>query len=522
MESPRENSVRQQPPENESLAAQNSPGPELHALLNRRLATIRRHRPSLWDRRKWLAGSYAARRAAGWLTFVLPFAGLLAWFRVADVYHLQFFEAQSKWTYLIYNCLRALYSLYLIWLLYSVGAIVLRFLEKRGVRLDLGLLGEAVLCFYAGAAITSAVGFLAGYLGLYHYWILAPATVLLLGVSYGRFLALVARAGASWRAACAQEKHALNAGAGLLAVGAVIFLAVLLLVMKALPPGGGHDYYTHYFPYFKQVVGYHGLWPNDVWYHYYVSKGATLVFWSVVLTDLQAPEIVTYAFVLVAGLAACSIVWRWCGNPALAVAAMAAYLAAFVLTSHEGDPAEWGQFQKHHELTGSLIAGLAWLTLVMPGCAGTTLSTWSLYAALFAANTVLFAPTACPLVVVLLALGMLGWALRKHWRMAQCFGAAIAAATAVLAFLLALNYRTTGLAEVTPMRFFWKHADQERFSQVWSPYLMVLLLEGSAPEMGNVEVTLPSGTSLWEFSKTLLRYHHLSNFFPAEASIPCR
>lgn len=515
--------VHREPPEKESFFSEESRPDRAGSdgVLSQRPAAAGRHRPALWNLHQRLGGLKAAQGIAARIAFVLPFLGLLTWFRVADVYHLQFFARQSNWAYLVHNCFRALYSLYLIWLLCYVGGVLLRALDKRGNRLGVGPLGEVVLCFYAGAAITNVAAFLLGCLHLYYYWLLAPITVLLLAASYRSFVGFVDRAAARSQVAQVPDKDAVKAGVMLLTLGAVIFIAVLLLVMKALPPGGGHDYYAHYFPYFNQVVRSHGLAPNDVWYHYYVSKGAALVFWSLVLTDPQAPEIVTYAFVLIAGLATCSIVRQWCGNSILALAAMGVFLAAFVTCRYDGDPVSWGQFQKHHEQTASLITSLGWLALVMPSCAGSTLRTWSVFASLFAANTVLFAPTAYPLVVVLLALGMLGWALRRQWRMIKCFAAAIVTATAMLGSLLALNYWTTGLAEITPMRFFWKYADQERFSRLWSPYLMVLLLEGSSPEMGNAELTLPRHTSVWQFTSTLLRCNHLSAFFPRKIYVPC-
>jgi hypothetical protein len=304
-----------------------------------------------------------------------------------------------------------------------------------------------------------------------------------------------------------------------LAFGATIFVVLLLLVLRALPPGGNHDYYTHYFYYYKHVIESHGLWPNELWYHYYVSKGATLTFWSIVLTDLQAPEIVSFAFVLMAGLAVFSIVRRWCGNSILAMAAMVVYFSTYVLPRFPGDLTisgyrmEWGEFQKHHEQLASLIASLAWLILIVPRCVGWTLLSWSLFASLFAANVVLFQPTACPLALVLLGLGALGWAVRKQWRMMMCFGMPIITSTVVLASLLALNYRTTGLAADTPMRLFWRYADQGRFSEVWSPYLVILLQEGASPELGGAWLRFPPGMSMRQFARSILRYDHLSKIF---------
>jgi hypothetical protein len=467
---------------------------------------------------KWVGGQNTARDIAGRLAFVLPFVGLLAWFRVTDVYHSYYFETESNWIYLIYNGFRTVYSLYLIWLLYYVGSILLHGFSKKGAQLDLRLADELVLCFYAGAAIASAAAFLLGCLSLYYFWILAPATLLLLSASYRSFRAFLARLADWGRDTWARADDAATALARCFALGGTILVVLLLLVLRALPPGGSGDYYTHYFYYFKHVTNSHGLWPNELWYHYYVSKGATLVFWSIVLTDLQAPEIVSFAFVLMAGLAAFSIVRRWCGDSTPAMAAMVVYFSTYVLPRFPGDPTvpypvHWGEFQKHHEQLASLIASLAWLILVIPRCAGWTLVAWSSFASLLAANVVLFQTTAYPLVLALLGLGTLGWAIRKQWPMMLCLGSPVVTSTGVLASLLFLNYWTTGLAAETPMRFFWKYADQGRFSEVWSPYLMILLQEGSAPGLGGAWLRSPPGVSLWQFAKSILRYDHLFKIF---------
>jgi hypothetical protein len=464
---------------------------------------------------KWPGGQPPARDIAGWLAFVLPFVVLLGWFRVTDVYHAYFFEMQSNWIYLIYNGFRTLYSLYLIWLLYFLGSILLDALSKKGAQLDLQLPDEVVLCFYAGAAIASAVAFLLGFLSLYHYWILALATLLLLSASFRSFETFLRRLGDWRRATRASGDDAASAVARRCALGATIFVVLLLLVLRALPPGGGHDYYTHYFYYYNHVIESHGLWPNELWYHYYQSKGATLVFWSIVLTDLQAPELVSFAFVLMAGLAVFSLVRRCRGDSILALTAMVVYLSTYVVPQFAGDlfvsgeHVAWGEFQKQHEQLASLIASLAWLILVVPRCAGWTLRAWSLFAALFAANVVLFQPTAYPLVLALLGLGALGWAIRKQWPMMFCCGPPVVTATVVLASLFVLNYWTTGLAADTPVRFFWKYADQRRFSEVWSPYLMILLQEGSAPEFGGAWLHFPRGMGVWQFAKSIIRYDHL-------------
>ena len=57
---------------------------------------------------------------------------------------------------------------------------------------------------------------------------------------------------------------------------------------------------------------------------------------------------------------------------------------------------------------------------------------------------------------------------------------AVAVLLAAIA-LLVTNYAIAGLFEITPFRTFWRFADQERFAQWVSPFLMLLLELGSSP-----------------------------------------
>ena len=76
----------------------------------------------------------------------------------------------------------------------------------------------------------------------------------------------------------------------------------MLFIVKAIHPNGSSDYYTHYFYYFVSVIQHHGIWPNEVWYHYYYDKGAGLTFLGMLLTDPLAPQLVAFCFMAVAAL----------------------------------------------------------------------------------------------------------------------------------------------------------------------------------------------------------------------------
>ncbi len=64
------------------------------------------------------------------------------------------------------------------------------------------------------------------------------------------------------------------------------------------------------------------------------------------------------------------------------------------------------------------------------------------------------------------------------------------------------------------MRVFWKYADQERFSRWISPYLMVLMLEGSDPNMGDIRLVRHDQLSRVEYLRLLARAQSVKFLFP--------
>ena len=142
-----------------------------------------------------------------------------------------------------------------------------------------------------------------------------------------------------------------------------------LLVIKGLYPDGGHDYYTHYFYYFEAVIRNHGLWPNNVWYHYYYDKGAGLYFRGMLLTDPLAPQLVTFTFFVAATSAlyltlrriAAGTLWPFVGVALFIGIYIYTPGLAFIYQANGG----WGEFEKTHELTAALVIAAFWMTAEM-------------------------------------------------------------------------------------------------------------------------------------------------------------
>jgi hypothetical protein len=224
--------------------------------------------------------------------------------------------------------------------------------------------------------------------------------------------------------------------------------------------------------------------------------------------------LVTYLFFLVSALALFSILRKFTNNTAIPFTGMAAYLGAFVYTNQPGSISEWGLFQKHHEFTASLLASVAWAAVMFKEGDVPRRKAWTFFTSLLVMHTILFAPTTFPLVLLTFALLVLAAAVKKSWPLVRSFSVVGGVAAAVLLSLMANNYLVTGMAEITPFRTYWKYADQEKFSKSWSPYLMVLLEEGSAPGMGDIQVVEHTNITRFEYIKQIVRAHTIRYFLP--------
>jgi hypothetical protein len=272
-----------------------------------------------------------------------------------------------------------------------------------------------------------------------------------------------------------------------------LLILFILLVSKALFPTVDHDALTHYNQYFNEVIRNHGILPNNVWYHYYFTKGAGLQFLSILLTDHLGPQLVSFCFVTVTALTLFSLVRKVAIGPAWPLLAVIMYLAAFVhTTSPKFTYVQWAVFQKQHEVMASLIAAMVWMAIQFPDRAPGARRCWVMLWLLIAAYLVVFVPTSAALVLPFFAVCVVVCLVARRFRDAGLM-ALLAGGTLVVGLaILAINYFATGLFEVTPMRVFWPLADQGRFSRWTSPYMMLYLIEGSNRSMGAIAGTWAS------------------------------
>jgi hypothetical protein len=397
---------------------------------------------------------------AKFLIAALPtctFIGILAWFNGVDFYNRHFFS--PGWIVALDNVERLLLVGLLSWLIYAPGAAVAALIMPRGARAALTPAERGVLGFGIGVGLWHVAMLILGVLGLYYR---AVAVVLCFAVLLpsGKHFADVACAG--WRrfvdfCGVLRRRWITPQEAGTIAV---VFVAIVVLLRRGLYPGGGGDYYTHYFYYYLAVIQNHGLAPNDVWYHYYYSKGSGLAFLGMLLADPEAPSLATYACVAFATAAIGMLLRRIAPNSLWPALGALIYLLFYLMGVERGG-AE-GEFQKDHEEIAALVVLVVW-ALCMECCQPPRPFR------VMAASSAIAAALITQVVGVVLGLfvGLLWlWSIvRRQWRDVWGYTLVGAAIAASVLGMFVLGYLATGLATDQPLDLMLRFADPARLDR---------------------------------------------------------
>jgi hypothetical protein len=286
---------------------------------------------------------------------ICGFIGVVAWFNGVDFYHRHFFDAGP--IVVAHNVVRIVFVVIFSWLIYAPGAAIAAFMMSADERATLTPPERAVLGFGIGVGIWHVVMLILGLLGLYYRSLIAGLCLVVV-VASARHFADVAIA--TWRSLAVgiaelRQGRATPERIGTILIGAA---AMWVLLVRGLYPGGGGDYYTHYFYYYVEVLKNHSLAPNDVWYHYYYSKGSGLAFLGMLLTDPEAPALTTYPLVVCAATAMATFAMRLAPRSSWPLAGVLVYLLFYILALSPGTGE--GEFQKDHEEVAALVVLFAW------------------------------------------------------------------------------------------------------------------------------------------------------------------
>ena len=395
------------------------------------------------------------------------FLALVSWFDVVDVYHLHFFDAGLIMA--ADNVARIIFVGIFWWLIYVPGAAIAAFVMSPSERVALTPAERGVLGFGIGVGIWHVVMLILGALNWYYRPVIDGLCLIVL-VASARHFTDVTLAGR--RLLARHFAQPLRARVTPQAIGSILIAVVgaLVLLQRGLYPAGGGDYYTHYFYYYLAVLKNHGLMPNNVWYHYYYSKGSGLAFLGMLLSDPEAPALTTFPCVMCAAIAIATLMRRVAPNSLWPAAGALTYLL-FYLVGLDFGSAE-GEFQKDHEEVTALVVLFTW-ALCMESC-GPPLPCRIMAAASAIAAAIL--TQAVGIFLGLFAGVLCAWSLvHRQWRdMLGYAYVGVAIATAVLGMFV-LSYRMTGLASDQPLDLMLRFADPTRLDR-WGVIPQIIMV----------------------------------------------
>jgi hypothetical protein len=384
------------------------------------------------------------------------FIGVVLWFDRVDFYNKHFFDTGA----IVFadNVVRIVFVGIFSWLIYAPGAAVVALVTAPGERAALFPAERAVLGFGIGVGIWHVAMLILGVLGLYYRPVMAGLCFVVL-IASSRHFSHVALAGCrafAGRFAALRQRRASPQEVGAILIAVV---AAWLLLRRGLFPGGSGDYYTHYFYYYLEVLKNHGLAPNDVWYHYYYSKGSGLAFLGMLLTDPEAPALTTYPCVIFAAVAIATLAARMAPGSLWPAAGALIYLLYYLLSFSD---IGGNEFQKDHEEIAALVVLTAW-ALCMERCAPPR--PFRVMAALSAIAAAIVTQAVGVLLSVFVGL-LCAWSIvRRRWREMWAYGAAAAAIAAAVLAVFVLSYVQTGMASDQPLDLMLRFADVGRLDR---------------------------------------------------------
>lgn len=424
-----------------------------------------------------------------WLFFIGYCLSLLFFYKV-DVYHHHFFS--SGFIVIAYHIFRIFFMLSLMWLCYNMGDFVLFFLTKDTTHREVNL-SSALLTFFAGLSIWHIILLLLGFAGFYTQTMMALVTLFLFAVSLPRLN--------QWIRSIQTNPTPIYLPGLLLLLPPAFFF----LIAKGLYPSGGHDYFTHYFPYYREVIESGSILPGRLWYHFYYDKGMGLFFLSMLLTDPLAPQLITATMIFAsAGIIFLLIrqasSWRllpWIG--------VALYL--FFLIYTPGPPEAmhetgWSDLEKSHEPATILMFSIIWITINLAHTQQWKL--WRIALVLNASALVIMSTAMAVFAGMYLSLAVLCFLIYKKLSAAISIAWALVAIGCWTALLLLINYLLTGVPDEQSVLFWWPVINFDKVNE-WGGLMQITNLHFNRVMQGIDKIPL----TFYFFKHNIITYLRL-------------
>jgi hypothetical protein len=373
----------------------------------------------------------------------------------------------------LYTGLRVFHFAVLAAISVGAGVLVLRGLRMRDFIDRHTALPVALLAAFIGIAAIRLVLFLLGYANLLRIELLGPAAAVVLWVARRELLELPGRLWRDISTSTASLSRAHFAIGTMLAsaIAMLLFSVALLNVLYVNNENG--DYLTHYGPYYDAVLAQHGIWPNDVWYQYFYSKGEGFGFLSMSLSDRHGKHLSAFLCFTLACLALFDLMRREFKSSFWAALGVIVVVSLFVRDDS-------GAFAKHHAAVASILVGIAYCSYQLFYAEERDSRAWAWGGALCAMSLVVLSAPAVAYAAVLISGLAVFSAVIRRWSVARTFISWLIVSGVLLGCVLVWNYAVTGLPEITPWGASLKFLNRVSFAEWVSPHLIDYMDQGSA------------------------------------------
>jgi len=377
-----------------------------------------------------------------WIIAIIFFLGyilLIQEYKKNDFYTLSFFDHGR--TLIFYNTSRLIFSIYLTWIIFSCGFSVLYLFSNK---LSLGRFNKIdlfILGVLTGSFLWTIFLFIQGIYGNLNFNLVYLFTIFVLFCSIPLLVNIINHLNFN--------KKKLNCNISILGIYVLIFLTILSFILfKGIYPNGGSDYIGHYFFYYKKVVETGSLLPNEIWYHFYYSKGLALFFMGMLLTDPLAPQLIGSIYFLVSSLIIFQILSNKCINRYIKFIGLLLFILFFLYTPgpeiNEMNGG-WGDLEKTHELTATFLLSLIWISNKLRTCNDSFYKVWLVGYISSICTAILITFALFPIIFLYLIGFFIFYfynnQLKKiFWTVAGLFAALVSAS-----IILLINYLYTGL-----------------------------------------------------------------------------
>jgi hypothetical protein len=260
------------------------------------------------------------------------------------------------------------------------------------------------------------------------------------------------------------------------------------------------DALTHYAQYYNEVISSGSLRPNDIWYHFFYTKGDGNSFLTILLSDISSKLLLSYSYLIFICLIIFDAIYK--NTKTIFWSLFGVYLYLILMTIDSG-----GAFFKQHLFIAFNLSAIYHLMLY-----GLENKLSSKFLILFPISSICLISPPASIYILGLLVGFILWCFANKTRGYLYSYIKIGLFTLLLvATVLFYNYLLTGLYEITPYRIFTEVGNYLSISQWISPYLITYLDQGSNPNLG--KILFESNNVLDKISKEL-RWDILNFVFP--------